>query len=212
VTSQALNAGKLLDVVTHFYLRSNDFNGISAQQLSTAFGTTWEALYEPLCQLIEDERAGVLYADTALNSHIIRLGFEPKDVQVRKLKTADLHHTCIYPRPTHLNTVVKPTDYASRPYCLALALGEPQLAFRAFDLSVLEIYRNDPRYYYSTSDIGGKICIKTEAYQSSDFPESDKVLLESFGFAYDDDYNRAVAAYRIKDSCRALPRQNPGLN
>jgi hypothetical protein len=132
--SQPPDAAKLLDVVTYFYLRSSDFNGISAGQLTIALATTWAALVEPLRYLIENDKAGVLYADTALNSHIIRLGFEPKDVQIRKLESADLHHTCVYPRPAHLREVVDSSDYASQPYVLALALGEPQLAFRTFDL------------------------------------------------------------------------------
>jgi hypothetical protein len=60
---------------------------------------------------------------------------------------------------------------------------------------VLEIYRNDPRYYYRTDEVRGRIYIKTEVSQAIDFPESDKILLESFGFGYDQTFNRAVAAF-----------------
>ena len=78
---------------------------------------------------------------------------------------------------------------------MELALGSAQLEFHVFDLSVLEIYRNDPRYYYTTDDINGNICISDEFYLSSGTPEKDKVLLDTFGFAYDDGLNRAVAVF-----------------
>jgi len=38
-----------------------------------------------------------------------------------------------------------------------LALGEAQLSYRSFDLSVLEFYRNDPRHRYENDDINGRI-------------------------------------------------------
>ena len=160
VQAQAVDPDKVLDVVTCHYLQSRDFNGMSARDLATGLNVPWDSLHEPLRQLILAEKAGVLFADSAINSHINRTGFEAHDVQIKKLTSADVHHTCVYPRPAHLNKVVDPVDYSARPYCLCLALGEPQFAFRAFDLSVLEAYRNDPRYHYWTSDIGGQICIE----------------------------------------------------
>jgi hypothetical protein len=76
-----------------------------------------------------------------------------------------------------------------------MALGAPQLEFRAFDLHVLEVYRNDPRYWYDSSDIGGSVSIST-AYSGGDgVNESDKIVLQSFGFAFDDEDNRVVAVY-----------------
>ena len=67
-------------------------------------------------------------------------------------------------------------------------LGSPQLAYHSFDLSVLENYRNDPRYTYRVSDFIGHIC-----YHSDQMSERDQVMLERFGFSYDPDLNRAVA-------------------
>jgi hypothetical protein len=185
----------VLTVVTHYYLKSGDFNGISARELAATLKVDWSVLHSPLQQLIAEGKVGVLFADTMHNTHIIRLGFEPEEVQIGKLATVDLFHTCIYPRPLHLRAIVDPAKYSTEPYKLCLALGEPQLAYRVFDLSVLEAYRNDPRYHYSTNDIRGRIYIKTESAESPQFPESDKILLETFGFAYDDDLNRAVAVF-----------------
>jgi len=95
----------------------------------------------------------------------------------------------------YLQEVIDRSEYENRPYILALALGSPQLDFKAFDLSVLEFYRNDPRYIYENNDIRGLISISDEYFESESVPESDQVLLDSFGFCYDDALNRAVAVF-----------------
>lgn len=110
------------------------------------------------------------------------------------MSTADVH-ACAYPTITHLANVVDYNSYTGKPYTLELALGEPQISFRAFDLSVLEFYRNDPRYTYTTDDIRGKIHLTSEYYESQSMKESDKILLSTFGFCYDDELNRAVAVF-----------------
>jgi hypothetical protein len=185
----------VLSVVTFYYLNLNDFNGISAGELVETFNVDWPALCSPLQGLIAEGKVGALFADAEHNTHIIRVGFEAQEVQIGKLPTADLFHTCLYPRPPHLMEVVDRDKYATEPYKLCLALGEPQLDYRIFDLSVLADYRDDPRYCYSTDDIRGQIYIKTESYESPRFLERDRILLETFGFADDADFNRAVAVF-----------------
>jgi hypothetical protein len=76
-----------------------------------------------------------------------------------------------------------------------MALGVPQLAFRPFDLAVLEHYRNDPRYRDVTDDIQGQVVVHDEYYQSNAMAEKDQVLLQTFGYCYDDELNRAVAVF-----------------
>ncbi|WP_051043795.1 hypothetical protein [Psychromonas sp. CNPT3] len=76
-----------------------------------------------------------------------------------------------------------------------MAKGAGQLDYRTFDLSVLEYYRNDPRYSYETDSIHGSISIEDEYFQSKSVPESDQILLKTFGFAYDSDYSRYVAVF-----------------
>ena len=168
------------------------------------FGVAWPTLCEPLHRLISEGKVGALFIETDNNPHINRFGFEPEESQLVRLPTCDQYHTCFYPRSAHLQLVIDQTRYASEPYRLCLALGEAQLAYRAFDLSVLEIYRNDPRYYYRSNEVSGRIYIKTEASQAIDFPESDKILLESFGFAYDQNFHRAVAVF-LRDLVRLSP-------
>jgi hypothetical protein len=81
------------------------------------------------------------------------------------------------------------------PYTRELALGAGQLDFRSFDLSVLEHYRNDPRYFYETNAIFGKISIHDEYYETGALKPHDQILLQSFGFAYDKELSRAVAVF-----------------
>lgn len=193
--SNLLSQNTILDKITSFYLESRDFNGISAAELAAACKEDWNTLHPILSELIKEDLVGVLFSDFEVNTHILRVGFQPSDIQIEKLETADLNHTCIYPRPKHLEAVVDRSRYDGEPYKLCLALGEPQLAYRSFDLAVLEVYRNDPRYLYDNDDVNGHISIRDEHYGSGQMPASDRVLLQSFGFSYDADYNRAVAVY-----------------
>ena len=185
----------VLEVVTRFYLDSRDFNGIPASGLTEELGVEWQDLNDILADLIDKDKVGILYSDAELNTHIIRTGFEPKDRQIAKLVTKELHHSCIYPRPSHLEQVVDRSKYIDRPYVLCLALGAAQLDYRSFDLSVLEYYRQDPRYVYENDDVRGSISIRDEYYESDQIKESDQILLETFGFSYDSDLNRAVAVF-----------------
>ena len=184
----------ILKEVTNTYL-SGSFNGTPAIVLEQKLGIDWNALRPHLRRLIENDLIGVLFSSDDGNTHILRLGFSSKESQIAKLPTNELFHTCVYPRPKHLTSIVNVSDYADRPYELCLALGEPQLAYRSFDLSVLEVYRNDPRYAYSNDDVSGHISVTSEHYDGDAMPEPDKILLQSFGFSYDVALHRAVAVF-----------------
>ena len=129
------------------------------------------------------------------NPYIKRFPDLPKEKQLELLATSDLDLdlACMYPSRSYLKRIVKPTRYKGSPFTLRLALGEPQLAFYVFDLTVLEAYRNDPRYYYRADDISGHISIHSE--HSKALQKSDQVLLQSFGFAYSEKLDRAVAVF-----------------
>ncbi|HEY2871406.1 MAG TPA: hypothetical protein VGJ56_05790 [Reyranella sp.] len=72
-----------------------------------------------------------------------------------------------------------------------LALGAPQLVHRAFDLSVLEPYRNDPQYDYHSDDIFGSLSVRDGPLLSAPH----QVFLDHFGFAYDEESNKYAAAF-----------------
>ena len=193
--SARTQGSSILKEVTRSYLNSGDFNGISAFELADRLKKTWQRIKPIVGALIEKELIGILDTSSDVNPAINRLGFEPKEIQLKKLDNHNLKHAFIYPRTAHLKSIVDPSDYTGRPYLLELALGHPQFLFRSFNLSVLEFYRNDPRYSYENRDIDGLISIRDEFYKSDQMPEKDQILLETFGFSFDSNLNRAVAVF-----------------
>ena len=185
-----LKKNKILDEITKFYLESPDFNGIPSSELSRRLGVRFNELSDFLTELISEGKVGILYVPTFINPHIIRRGFESESEQIERLANPETRNICLYPRSAHLQEVVNRSNYENKPYRLVLALGSTQLAYRSFDLTVLEHYRNDPRYTYETDDIKGHIC-----YNSDQMLEHNRTMLESFGFSYDSDLNRAVAVF-----------------
>jgi hypothetical protein len=190
-----LEQESILKIITDFFTSSRDFNGISTTILAEKSGLEWNNFIKVLCSLIEEDLVGVIYSDTSLNPHIIRLGFEQKQNQISKLSEEVIKESCTYPCRQHLENIVDKTKYRDMPYSLPLALGEPQLNYRSFDLSVLEAYRNDPCYIYKNNDISGWISVSDDFYESNSIQQKDKILLESFGFAYNNDFDRAVAVF-----------------
>ena len=190
-----MNADKLIKDVTGFYLKSNQFNGYPCYPLLKNSIISFDKLRTILHELVEDKKLSLVFGDRHPNPHVKAFKDESAESQLQKLKTVSLDHVCIYPTPDYLRKVVDCNTYSTKPYTLELALGAGQLEFRAFDLSVLEVYRNDPRYNYTNDDIHGRISISDEYFESQDIPEKDKILLNTFGFAYDEDFNRAVAVF-----------------
>ena len=150
----SVSKNQILKKVTDYYLGSSGFNGIPIHTIQQQIDSAWDEAKEYIHELINAELIGIIDSDTDINPHIIRLGFEPKEIQISKLDEADIH-ACVYPLVNHLDKVVNPDDFRDEPYKLELALGSPQLSHKAFDLSILEYYRNDPRYYYQNNDISG---------------------------------------------------------
>jgi len=200
-----MDSKKTLQKITKFYLDSRNFNGIPIVDL----GGNFEKVKGVLRGLLEKEKIVLNFGDRHPNPHILALEPEPKEEQIKKLdklifekpiyekygpltiRTNSIN-CCAYPSKIHLKSVVDPDNYKDRPYTLLLALGEPQLSYRTFNLKILEIYRNDPRYHYETDDIHGSISVKSE----SNLEDRDEVFLQTFGFAYDGDIkNRYVAVF-----------------
>ncbi len=188
---------KILKAVITQYLTSHEFNGLSYSRLSESLNIVEGELNILLGQLLQEEQIEIVYGNYHPNPHIKAFSGADKEQQIAKLNNKDLlASACIYPHNNLLKTIPEIfTDYADRPYTKELALGAGALDFRAFDLSVLEIYRNDPRYHYYTNDIGGRISVTDKHYMSNEMPPSDKALLQTFGFCYDGELNRAVAVF-----------------
>ena len=177
----------MLARITARYLESGDFNGLPVREL----GGPLEELKAVLAPLVEESRIVLNFGDRHPNPHILAFEPEPHEEQLIKLLDADdVTHVCAYPSPDVLAGAIDPAAYQGRPFTLLLAQGRPQLQPAYFDLTILEEYRNDPRYSYSTTDVGGHI-----SYHDEQLRAQDRIVLETFGFAHDRDLNRYVGAY-----------------
>lgn len=184
--------------VEHYLKPSGDFNGLPLDKLAVSTGAEWSALQGAVAALVQGGSANVHWTEVDGNPHINRHGFAPPADQLEHLRcaTSPSRHCCLFPGREALAKAVVTANFSGRPYTLELALGAGQLAFRSFEVQVLENYRNDPRYSYTCSDVGGNICISTEGSEGTlAVKESDRVLLQTFGFSYDDQRNRYVAVF-----------------
>ena len=134
----------LLAKVVEQYLESGDFNG---------YRVTPDLDAGLIRTLISDGDLELHCEDRHPNPSIRALPAEPIGEQLDKVHRVD---GCLYPTPKLLRKQHVSSD-SERPFTTMLAQGAAQLEFRAFDLSVLEFYRNDPRYHYTTDDIHGTI-------------------------------------------------------
>jgi len=212
----------VLDAVTRFYLGSHDFIGMPIQTILTDLALGPSAAQRALRVLLQEGMVSLNFGERHPNPHIKALEPGPKDEQMGTMTAwfqdkgdvaeqamiypvpdnAEITEIkavfeppsfCVYPTPLHLEAVVDRREYEGRPYTLRLALGAPQLSFQCFDLSILEAYRNDPRYYYRNDDTHGRIYVASDYH--AHMPEQDKAFLETFGIAYDESFNRAIAVF-----------------
>jgi hypothetical protein len=185
---------QVVQEVARFYLDSHDFNACPATSvLGSAASTQARAAIETL---VTSEKIEILTEKLTVNPHIKRLPLPSIEQQLAALKKSrTLQHVCLYPHKEVLRTLVDATRHEGKPFELDLALGAPQLMPLNFDLTVLEFYRNDPRYHYECDDMHGWISISDDFYRSPDVPKRDQILLDTFGFAYNEKLDRAVVTF-----------------
>lgn len=186
---------KLLSRITSYYLESRDFNGISSSQLSEEFDISFPDLTDYIKQLVSDDLVELRFGDGHPNPFIKALDEYKKEQLLTLLNADKIKSGCIYPSKKHLENIIDKNKYSGEPFTLRLALGENQLAFQAFDLSVLEFYRNDPRYYYHNHDIGGSIYFRGNAIEENEVSNPDDIYLQDFGFCYNEKKERAIAVF-----------------
>lgn len=184
---------KIYAAIEDKYFSSGDFNGLPVLELSANFDIASLSFREVIRGAIE---SNLITARISGNPHILAFSAMPKEHVLEEFdKAKSLINVCLYPHADSLQSSPRLAAYSDRPYDLELARGQGQLDFRTFDLAVLEQYRNDPRYSYETDFIHGQICIESTYYESTEVPEHDQILLQTFGFAYDNNLNRYVAVY-----------------
>lgn len=187
---------EIKNLIIDFYLTSNDFNGIPFQALLRQLNSTSIDLQSVLQQLFNEELIDIVSSKYVPNPHIKQFSNLDRTKLIGEFNEIDkLNYCCFYPSVLLMQSVDKNrfNKYDGKPYLMNLALGYGQLEFKSFDMSILEFYRNDPRYYYSCNDIQGVIYIASE--QESNFnSEADKIYLQSFSFSYNEDHNQRYVA------------------
>jgi hypothetical protein len=103
------------------------------------------------------------------------------------LERENLSAFCVYPTGPEMAKNIDVTEWNNRPFSKALALAEPQLDFPAFDMGVLERYTSDPRYTVHFADYMGRMSIKDESFSNQNFPDRDKVSIQTFGLGFNDE-------------------------
>lgn len=189
-----MTADDLLAAITSRYLTSGNFNGYPLRQVALS-----RSELEPLVrELVEAELISLNLGSSHPNPHIKAFPAAAPAVQLEQLAaTDDLTHVVAYPEHKYLAAVVDPADYEGRPFTLRLALGEGQLVPAFFELSVLENYRNDPRYLYRTNDTSGTISVSDKYFESPEMRDADQVLLQTFGYGFDESFHRAVCVFVV---------------
>lgn len=198
---RVLNSENVLQLICDFYLKRGGFNGIPISSLQKEFNAPLDLVAPIIGELVQSGRISLNFGDRHPNPHVKALAPQPVEVQLSKFgEKNDFNHVCVYPENCHLVNVVDPRNYDGRPFDLELALGMPCLTYLNFELTALELYRNDPRYYYECNDVGGRISVHTD----SGLKEADEAYLQSFGFSYNEKLSRAVAVL-VSDLSKLTP-------
>lgn len=177
----------LLSEIVSFFIKSAEeggFNGIVASALLRIVDDP-ERLKRHIETLINAKHISCAFAGAHINPHIKRMPDSPPDQQITLLHQEGLDATCLYPSADLVRSHADMNQWSNRPFSAQLALAEPQLGFRAFDMAVLERYTNDPRYKVHFSDYMGRMFITDEYFASDGFPGRDKVSLQTFGLGLD---------------------------
>ena len=183
---------KVIRIISDYYLQSADFNGFQADRIKTQLKLRSEDAVDLIRELIRNRQVSITHPGNSSNPYIKAFEQDPIDDQLRALSRFKLRQICVFPTRHVLETIVDKSMFVEKPFTLMLSLGSPQLKHLTFNLDVLEFYRNDPRFYYENTDIDGWIGIRDAYFNDFSMKKHDKVYLKAFGFAIDDDLNRAI--------------------
>lgn len=180
----------ILKEVIARYRTSRDFSGLHFRPTRTtaerAEAATW----------IRDGLVAVVSEKDYPNPHIrpwpIRRSIDEQAADVEKM-VPDSYGVCLYPTAAALKRSRTRRKYPDEPYRQAMADGRGTLELRYFETTVLEQYRNDPRFSFQYGDFGVNTVISDEAYIDNEELDKDKIIMSHIGFAYD------LSGYDAKD-------------
>lgn len=184
---QPMASDPILMAIVSIFIESaqrDSFNGVVAASL-LRFQRDPDRLRAHLGVLVDKQKITCVFESAQVNMHIKRLPDLAIKEQINLLHTENLQDFCLYPTSDEIEKNVDITQWNDRPFSKSLALAEPQLGFRAFEMSVLERYTTDPRYTVEFSDYMGWMSIKDDSFRSQQFADRDKVSLQTFGLGFD---------------------------
>lgn len=188
---------KLLDHVLQSYIASAEqgsFNGARADLALLACGLDLGSVAE-IAALVESRGIDCVFSSVDLNPHIKRLPARSPQDQIERLNAESLGSVCLYPSVETLAREVSAETYRDSPFSRALLLGGAQLEYVGFELAVLGRYRSDPRFNLTFEDYVGTMSVTGTSYEDKDFPERDKISIQSFGLGFDEEGLPHVVAF-----------------
>lgn len=195
----------ILDAICeHYLLPGGQYNGYATYNLKKLIDCSEEVLRIYVSKLVKSRLCEITFGRRHPNPHIKALPCLPVEHQLRAIASDAFSYSCVYPSGKHLETIVDSADFIGRPYDLELALGAHQFKWFCFEMTVLEEYKNDPRYYYVTNDSEGMISVLNLA-DVEELRPHDQALLESYGFALNELRTERVVACLVRYLHRLPP-------
>jgi hypothetical protein len=187
----------LLETISSAFIESakkNGFNGVVASTL-LRLGANEEALRVSIAHLIMQKRITAVFSRRDANMHIKRLPELSVQEQIELMESEELCGFALYPSESEVRQRVDLSNWQDRPFSQALLLAEPQLSFRAFDMGALERYVADPRYTVRFYDYMGRMSVSDEYFSDGEYPDRDKVSLQTFGLGFDKERTPYLVVY-----------------
>lgn len=160
---------EILKQITDYYLNSGDFNGTPYYHFDCD-------VKSDICELIDDGKAEIISARFEINPHIKRLKERLTKEEQKKEIVEHSRNTVIYPTAKHLKALKISEE---KPFTKMLTEGKAQLEIVFFNIEVLEMYYQNPKYIISSSDYRGYIVTSDEFCD-----ELDSEYLKDFGLGY----------------------------
>lgn len=200
---------KVLKIVFDFFIKSNDFNGISITTISNKSKIEYLDTIDILKKLLSK---GQISVQSSINPHIISLGDFITETQFEILEDAknnvekslsglgdfikfSSHLVCVYPSKQYLLKERNISKFSKSPYSEQLALAEAHLKPVFFEIDVLDRYLKDPRFSFEFEDYSGQISYHVDENEKPIVNENDEIFLKTFGLGHDVDGNRVAVAY-----------------
>ena len=187
---------KIRNRIYYFFVESRDFNGIPLRSISEEFKIDYERSIDLIKKLVLQNTISI---QSSTNPHIIGFKHYPIEIQIKILEEAKSitesvekfdklifvsenteFPICLYPSQEFLKKNRDIDGFKSAEYTKQLALGEPHLSPRFFEIEVLERYFKDPRFNFDFGDYSGSISCKCDENGNPIVREEDQVFLKTF--------------------------------